>query len=370
MKMCMLFPALRVVRLYLYTKQQTMISAEMARIASLIVHKTGSPASGEEVVLSRQPVKADPVVSQLLLKYFFSPFQNEEYYQFFHPSGLDIHQMYQHVRAIFSDPECLYEKSVYIAQHLFHSSNHPKIKSGELYLAYMHNCIIDGESADAIGIFKSESKETYLKIHPKAGGFELNSEEGINLKKLDKGCIVFNVEKEDGYLLVQVDNLSKQAEARYWVDDFLGISQRQNNYYQTHNTLELCKDFVDGQLSKDFEVSMLDKSEILARSARYFKEKDTFNLNDFTQEVLQQPEVVEAFENYKSDFEVKNDLQLEEEFDISGSAVKKQARFFKSVIKLDKNFHVYVHGNRERIERGYDSARGLHFYRLYFEQES
>ena len=50
-------------------------------------------------------------------------------------------------------------------------------------------------------------------------------------------------------------------------------------------------------------------------------------------------------------------------------AVKKQARVFKSVIKLDKNFHIYVHGNRELIEKGYDGAMGKHYYKIYFDVE-
>jgi hypothetical protein len=41
---------------------------------------------------------------------------------------------------------------------------------------------------------------------------------------------------------------------------------------------------------------------------------------------------------------------------IPESAVKKQARSIKSIIKLDKNFHIYVHGHRELIEQGVDEA--------------
>ena len=35
------------------------------------------------------------------------------------------------------------------------------------------------------------------------------------------------------------------------------------------------------------------------------------------------------------------------------------ARYFKSVIKLDSNFHIYVHGKREWIERGFDEEKKL-----------
>ncbi|MCL4639824.1 MAG: nucleoid-associated protein, partial [Olivibacter sp.] len=57
-------------------------------------------------------------------------------------------------------------------------------------------------------------------------------------------------------------------------------------------------------------------------------------------------------------------------FEISGQAVKKESKIFKSILKLDKNFHVYIHGKREYIEKGFDEERGKHFYKLYFDQES
>ena len=46
--------------------------------------------------------------------------------------------------------------------------------------------------------------------------------------------------------------------------------------------------------------------------------------------------------------------EIADNFEISAQAVKRQARIFKSVLKLDKNFHIYIHGNRELIEKGFD----------------
>lgn len=47
--------------------------------------------------------------------------------------------------------------------------------------------------------------------------------------------------------------------------------------------------------------------------------------------------------------------------------VKKQNRSFKSVIRLDKNFHIYIHGDRNLIEQGEDK-KGK-FYKIYYENE-
>jgi hypothetical protein len=57
-----------------------------------------------------------------------------------------------------------------------------------------------------------------------------------------------------------------------------------------------------------------------------------------------------------------------QEFEIDNKAVKKQAKIFKSVLKLDKNFHIYIHGNRNLIEKGIDED-GRKYYKIFFESE-
>ena len=65
-----------------------------------------------------------------------------------------------------------------------------------------------------------------------------------------------------------------------------------------------------------------------------------------------------------------NEIELPDRFDISTQAVKKQNRVFKSVLKLDKNFHVYIHGDKSLIERGYDEKTGKKFYKIYYDEEN
>ena len=49
--------------------------------------------------------------------------------------------------------------------------------------------------------------------------------------------------------------------------------------------------------------------------------------------------------------------------------MKKEFKVFKSVIKLDKNFHLYVHGRRDLIERGFDDDKGKKYYKVFFDNE-
>jgi hypothetical protein len=106
------------------------------------------------------------------------------------------------------------------------------------------------------------------------------------------------------------------------------------------------------------------------RSMDYFKTKEQFKLEEFTQEVIHHPEVVDTFMLYKENFETNRKFEIEDAFDIHLSAVKKQAKVFKTVLKLDKNFHVYIHGRRDLIEKGIDEQTGKKYYKLFYEEES
>ena len=117
-----------------------------------------------------------------------------------------------------------------------------------------------------------------------------------------------------------------------------------------------------------FEVSQIDQAALLNKSVRFFKEKDNFNLNEFANEVMEQPEVIERFNQYKSAWQQEHEIDIPDDFTISDSAVKKQARIFKSVIKLDKNFHIYVHGNSDLIQQGTDENGK--FYKIYYKEEN
>lgn len=166
-----------------------------------------------------------------------------------------------------------------------------------------------------------------------------------------------------------VDNTNKGAEARYWIDDFLNVRQRKDEYYNTQNVMNLAKHFVTQELPREFDVSKADQAEFLNKSVKFFKEKETFDMDEFANEVISQPEVIESFNRYKDSYAQERDINIESSFEISESAVKKQSRILKSVIKLDKNFHIYVHGNNQYIKKGYDEATGMHFYQLFFKQE-
>ena len=153
-----------------------MINSEFAKIEAIVLHKTGNKLNEEGIRFSKEPVRINELLEELLIKYFFSPFKQNEYYNLSHETDINLNEVYSYVSAIFDDPENLFEQSVNIAKHLYEQSVHPKIRGGELYVVYFKDCNIDGEPMDAVGIFKSETRETYLKIYPDGDGFGIDSD--------------------------------------------------------------------------------------------------------------------------------------------------------------------------------------------------
>ena len=338
-------------------------------IKHVSIHTVGNLVD-DSLYLSKQELDvSDNLIRELLVRYFIYPFKSNEYYNLVHDTDLNLNEVFVYVSKIFDNPEQLHEQSINLAKHLYEQSSHPKIKSGEFYTVYFKDCIVDGTATDAIGLFKSENKDTFLKVYPQGDGFEIESEKGVNINKLDKGCLIFNIDKENGYIVSVVDNTNKGAEAKYWTDDFLHVKPRKDEYHNTQNVMSLCKNFIKEGLPEELDISKADQVYFLNKAVEYFKENEDFDMSDFKKVVMRKPEVAESFDQYKSEYEFARELAVLDRFSISEAAVKKQARALKSVIKLDKNFHIYVHGDRDMIEQGTDEE-GRKYYKIYYTQES
>lgn len=346
-----------------------MIDFTSIRLEQMIIHQVGNKLRDEGLEISESNVDIeDTETESYLLKYFLSSFTNNEIYNFTHPSEFDLNEIFFFTKKIFSNPESLHPVSIDIAKHLYEKSTHPKINAGELCICYFKKCLIDGISADAIGLFKSEGKDVFLKFKSLKKHFKVEHERGVNINKLDKGCLIFNIDKSNGFKVCVIDS-NKSNDTQHWKNDFLNIKPASDNYHFTKNFLSITKNFVTKQFDEDFDVTKADQIDLLNRSVEYFKTHETFDKKEFEQEVFHDPEIIKSFQSFDSNYREENEIELTDSFDISSQAVKKQARIFKSVLKLDKNFHIYIHGNRDMIEQGIDE-KGRKYYKIYYESET
>lgn len=338
------------------------------KIQDVVLHFVGNSFNEELLTLGNTKLEYSDEVEEDLLTYFLSSFKENEYYRFHHESHINLNEVFAYAEAIFTNPEDIVAHSKSMAKHLYEQGNHPKIKGGEFYVALIKDVLLDGEPVDAIGLFKSEVKDTFLDIQNNDGNFTVNSQEGIHIKKLDKGAIIFNTEKEKGYTVSVIDNTNKGGDAKFWFDHFLHVKQREDAYYQTETVMKIAKDFITKELPKEFAADKADQAEMLNKSADYFKEQEQFDLSEFANVVLQQPDIVDNFQDFSTSYQRERAVSIPENFNLNETAVNKKKGVFKSVIKLDKNFSVYVHGDRNKIERGEDE-NGRKFYTLWFDEE-
>lgn len=336
-------------------------------ISHIALHYVGNKSTEDGIILSSKLLPQDNDLNELLTYFFLNSFNSDDYYEFSHESELELNEVFTYVSRIFDDPDVLLEQSVNLAKQLYAQSTHPKIKGGEFYTVYFQNCLLDGENVDAIGLFKTENKDTFLKVAHQDENINLIKEQGINIRKLDKGCLIFDKNRENGYVVAIVDNTNKGIEAQYWIDDFLHLRQCKAEYANTQNIMMLAKNFVTKELPNEFEVTKADQIDLLNKSLQFFKEKDTFDIDEFAEEVIEQPEVIEKFHQYKQEFEEESQIVIDDQFTISESARKKQQRSYKRIIRLDQKIQIIIDGNRDHVEQGEDE-RGK-FYKVYYEKE-
>lgn len=341
-----------------------MLYKEYIKISYISLHRIGNFACQEGVEYSKQILDVDIDLREILKTYFIVPFKNEECYHFSHVSDLSLNEIYSYSKSIFSDNRFFHEQSKNIARFLYEKSSHPNIKRGELYVVYFKDCILDGDTVDAIGIFKSENKDTFIRINTVADGFSIESQTGININKLDKGCLIFNTSCEDGFKVFVVDN-SNKGEAKYWVDDFLQVKRVNDACTQTQNVVSMCKTFISqlpNEMAKSEKAAMMNRVIGGINSERV-------NVEKLAEIAFGKDTATTSFKTFREDYQLSHEVSFEPSFESKPESIKRNSAGSMTTIKLDKNFDIKIHGGEQFIEQGYDKEKAMKFYKLYFQEE-
>ena len=175
-----------------------MIFTEETTLEHLCINYVGNQTHQEALVTTDSEVFLEDEMKALLKDYFLKNFKPEIFFEFFHSSNIENNEVFTYVSEIFVQPELLENQSKKLAKLLYEHSTNPRTKGGEFYVCFFKDCIVKGERYDAVGLFKSENKDTFLKVSTKNENFELETLQGINLNKVDKGCLIYNTNNEQG----------------------------------------------------------------------------------------------------------------------------------------------------------------------------
>ena len=342
-----------------------MIYTEYTKLEDCILHVVGNKGEDEGLYLSESSISLNEDTAQILQKYLLGQVTTDGYSEFWHESKLELNEVFSFAKSIFEDKGAFVTMSANIARHLYACSTHPKIKSGERCVVYFKNIIVDTVTCDAIGLFKSENKDTFLRVVMNDGKSTIMSETGININKLDKAAIIFNTDQDAGYWVTVIDRTNKATEAKYWTEDFLKVRPKKNGYNQTELLIEMTREFVAHMPVAEFKS---EKACIVNRSNEAVK-KANVNINDYAKEVFQDKEMEKAFTTYSQKRSEEKGVIIDGEIEISQQVVKSKMRTSLSTLKLDGNFDVRIHGGEDLIEKGFDEEKGMKYYKLFFKEE-
>ena len=351
-----------------------MIQISESQLFSMCIHKVGNKHKGESYKASNDIYEPDERLTEVLQSYFLKPFNGMlDGFKFTHPTALQMNEVYQLVRIIFEDPNMMLNQSHLLLDHLYNQSTHPHIKSGEFYVTYFKNIILDGELVDAVGLYKSEKKDNFFQFSEHHDGVRLALQNGVHSKKLDKGCLIFNTEESTGYRVFTVDN--NNYDTQYWNDFFLNLKPDMSESFVTKQTVDLVKSFSEKVVAQTED--KVEQAVMLKKSSDYLQQNDTFQFETFAEAVFETPELKESFKDYSREYAKEHKIETFEkldDFEISKPALNKVKNKMKSLIKLDTNMSISLNFTNPEsagrfLEKGYDEVKGMNYYKVFYNEE-
>lgn len=299
--------------------------------------------------------------SDFLIKLIEKSFTMDDLKCFSYIESVELNPVYQFASKIFDDKEAFLKQSVNMATYLYDQSVHPNIRSGELYVLLME-CEYKKNTVEAIAILKSEKKDPFLATNNDGREISVRTIYGTGLKGLDKGCLILNTERENGYIVGTVDNTNNGSDAQYWTESFLHVKDCDDDYHQTVKLMEMCKGFVKQQN----DISDVERAVVAKKTADVFAAGDTIHVDDLADMICQDEKQKLEFVAYRESFEKQNGGFANEVNVVKKAAIRKPVTKM-TTLKLGADFEVKVLNPEAKIEGGVEKKSGKKYCTLYYE---
>lgn len=295
-------------------------------------------------------------------------FKTIDHKRFTYVDSLDLNPVYNFISKIFNNSQSFVKQSVNLATYLYGQSLHPNIKSGEFYVI-LADCQVENEMVEALIMLKSEHKDAFLTTDNDGKVISVRTVYGTSLKNIDKGCLVLNQKREDGYIVLTIDHTNSGNDARYWTDSFLHVVNCNDDYHNTLSVVNACSSFIS-------EMQKSESADYLELALAASRNKELLNQDSTSIEVKQLPKMLFSNDEYKQKFqeflvqyEELNGI-LPEIFIPKSEAIKRKAIGRMNSIRLDNNFEVRILNGQAEMMRGYDEKKGMSYYKLWFKKEN
>ncbi len=333
-----------------------MLEVSDSKLAQYIVHYVSDTLLLGEESYARPEVLLEAAFTQLS----FNKVDWDQQYEFFHETNIGLNEVYTYVKSIFDSETNFLEQSKNIATHLHSASQHPNIKSGELFIGLFENCLMATEVKKVIAIVKIDEKEMFLDIKNEQNKITVGGIDGINVKKINNMAVI--VDMGSDVLPAVYLKTKRKEDIVYWQERFLKVKVADEHYHKTNLALTECKKYI----LKEENFTNTEKLGLLNKTLDYFRNEEEFHVDNYIETVF------EKVESTQKDI-IVNSVKPYETV-ISDSAIEKAEKNYKRKIKLDSNIEIQVNVRdieqvEELIEVGYDEATNRKFYKIYFEEE-
>ncbi len=290
----------------------------------------------------------------------FSKVELEQQYEFFHETDTALNEVFTYSKKIFEQDSSFLEQSQNMAKHLHSVSQHPNIKSGELFIGLFENCFLLNEVKKVLAIVKIDEKEMFLDVKNDNNKMIIHGVDGINVKKINNMAIIVDMgEEKPPVVFIKT---KRKEDIVYWQERFLNIKAADEHYHNTDLALNECKKYI----LKEENYSNTEKLGFLNKTLDYFRNEDEFQVDHYIETVFDQADATQK--------DILVNAVKPYETVISDSALEKAEKKYKRKIKLDSNIEIQVNIQHidqidELIEVGYDEATNRKFYKIYFQDE-
>ncbi len=343
-----------------------MVNLDNVEILNCIVHKIGSHSAEEPNQYAQHQKTLSDSESAYLQKILLKPFKSViPVFEFITEGENTIATI---VEKILSSEEDYVENTCAIAQHLFNQSVHNTTKPGYMFILYLGKVEIEKQLTDAVAIFKLEGHTTFLQQQINLNNTVLEFDQGLITKNIEKAALIVNYDSAKGLTIYSYEK--NVGESNYWNKNFLNAVRKSNDFNNTFSLLDSYKDFVLNTETLA-DVSKKDKLDLVQNSVAYVMDNSeaTLKIDDFILNNIANESAQEEYRNHLDLYSQSKNIELQPEFNANKAAIQYHQKKFRSIIKLDKNFHIYVHTNQELMETGVDE-NGKKYYKLFFENEA
>lgn len=333
-----------------------MLEVNESKLAQYVAHYVGDTLVLGEEAFSNPEIMLEAAFTQLA----FSKIDLGQHYEFFHETDIGLNEVYTYVKSIFDQENSFLEQSKNIATHLHSSSQHPNIKSGELFIGLFENCIWHTEVKRVLAIVKIDEKEMFLDVKNEQNKMIVNGIDGINVKKINNMAVIIDMGADEAPIVFM--KTKKKEDVIYWQERFLKIKVADEHYHKTNLALTECKKYI----LKEESFTNTEKLGFLNKTLDYFRNEEEFQVTDYIDTVFEKADSVQK--------DIIVNTVKPYETVISESAIAKAEKGYNRKIKLDSNIEIQVNVRNieqvhELIEVGYDEATNRKFYKIYFQEE-